>query len=77
MAPSTAQLLRDLDALRHENARLKGVEAELAAALDSLRGSEERLRTDLGIFGRFLWLEGSLHCSQNDEKQNPLKMLNF
>src|SRR5256885_902501 len=44
MAPSTEQMRRDLEALRQENARLKGVEAELAAAMELLRGSEERMR---------------------------------
>ena len=41
MAPSTEQML---EALRQDNARLRRVEAELAAAMESLRGSEERLR---------------------------------
>ena len=49
MAPSTEQLRRDLEALRQENARLKGVEAELAAAMQSLRRSEERLRLAVAL----------------------------
>src|ERR1700716_256466 len=55
VAPSTEQLLRDLDALRQENARLHGVEAELAAALESLRGSEERLRLAVDAAQMGLW----------------------
>ena len=39
MAPTTEQML---EALRQDNARLRRVEAELARAMDSLRGSEER-----------------------------------
>ncbi len=55
MAPTPEQLLRDLEALRRENARLKGVEAELAAALESLRGSEERLRLAVDAAQMGLW----------------------
>lgn len=50
MARSTEQLLRDLDALRQENARLTALESELALAIDSLRESEDsvpRMRTPL------------------------------
>jgi two-component system cell cycle sensor histidine kinase/response regulator CckA len=55
MAPSAEQLRRDLEALREENARLKGVEAELAAAMESLRGSEERLRLAVDAAQMGLW----------------------
>ena len=55
MAPSTEQMRRDLEALRQENARLKGVEAELAAAMESLRGSEERLRLAVDAAQMGLW----------------------
>jgi len=44
MAPGNEALLRDLRALREENARLKAVERELALAIESLKESEERLR---------------------------------
>jgi PAS domain S-box-containing protein len=48
---------RDLEALRQENVRLKGVEAELAAAMELLRGSEERLRlaVDAAQMGVWEW----------------------
>src|SRR5258706_12507697 len=46
---------RGLEALRQENARLKGVEAELAAAMESLRGSEERLRLAVDAAQMGLW----------------------
>ena len=55
MAPSTEQLLRDLQTLRQENARLKSVEAELAAAIESLRASEERLRLAVDAAQMGLW----------------------
>ncbi|HZW05292.1 MAG TPA: PAS domain S-box protein [Candidatus Nitrosotalea sp.] len=55
MAPSTEQLIRDLEALRQETARLKCVEAELAAAMESLRGSEERLRLAVDAAQMGLW----------------------
>ena len=55
MAPSTEQMRRDLEALRQENARLKGVEEELAAAMESLRGSEERLRLAVDAAQMGLW----------------------
>ena len=55
MAPSTEQMRRDLEALRQENARLQGVEAELAAAMESLRGSEERLRLAVDAAQMGLW----------------------
>ena len=47
-------MLRDLEALRQENARLKSVEAELAAAMESLR-SEERLRLAVDAAQMGLW----------------------
>ena len=46
---------RDLEALQLENARLKHVEAELAAAMESLRGSEERLRLAVEAAQIGLW----------------------
>ena len=55
MAPSTEQMRRDLEALRQENARLQGVEAELAAAMESLRGSEERRRLAVDAAQMGLW----------------------
>jgi PAS domain-containing protein len=55
MAPNTEQMRRDLEALRQENARLKGLEAELAAAMESLRGSEERLRLAVDAAQMGLW----------------------
>ena len=55
MAPSTEQMRRDLEALRQDNARLKSVEAELAAAMESLRGSEERLRLAVDAAQMGLW----------------------
>jgi PAS domain S-box-containing protein len=55
MAPSPEQLLRDLDVLRRENARLTGVEAELAAAIESLRGNEERWRLAVDAAQMGLW----------------------
>ena len=55
MTTSTEQLRRELDALRQENVRLKGVEAELAAAMESLRGSEERLRLAVDAAQMGLW----------------------
>ena len=55
MDPSSEQLLRDLETLRQENARLRGVESELATALESLRGSEERLRLAVDAAQMGLW----------------------
>lgn len=55
MTLGTEQMRRELDALRQENARLKGVEAELAAAMESLRGSEERLRLAVDAAQMGLW----------------------
>ena len=55
MALSMEEMRRDLEALRQENARLKGVEAELAAAMESLRGSEERLRLAVDAAQMGLW----------------------
>ena len=55
MTLSTDEMRRDLAALRQENARLKGVEAELAAAMESLRGSEERLRLAVEAAQMGLW----------------------
>ena len=55
MTPSTEELLRDLQTLREENAKLKGVEAELAAAIESLRGSEERLRLAIDAAQMGIW----------------------
>jgi PAS domain S-box-containing protein len=49
------QWLRDLEALRLENARLKNVEADLAAALEALRESEERLRLAVDAAQMGLW----------------------
>jgi two-component system, cell cycle sensor histidine kinase and response regulator CckA len=55
MTLSTEQMRRELDALRQENARLKRVEGELAAAMESLRGSEERLRLAVDAAQMGLW----------------------
>jgi PAS domain S-box-containing protein len=55
MAQTPEQLRRDLEALRHDNARLRRVETELAAALESLRGSDERLRLAVDAAGMGLW----------------------
>ena len=55
MPSTTAQMRRDLQALQLENARLKGVEAQLAAAMESLRGSEERLRLAVDAAQMGLW----------------------
>lgn len=55
MLPITEQMRRELEALREENARLKGVEAELAVAMESLRGSEERLRLAVDAAQMGLW----------------------
>jgi two-component system cell cycle sensor histidine kinase/response regulator CckA len=55
MVSSTEQMRRDLEALRQENARLKSVEAELAAAMESLRGSEERLRLAIDAAQMGIW----------------------
>lgn len=55
VAPNTEQLLRELQTLRQENARLTALEAEFAAALESLRGSEERLRLALDAAQMGLW----------------------
>jgi PAS domain S-box-containing protein len=44
-----------LEALRRDNARLRRVEAELAGAMESLRGSEERLRLASDAAGMGLW----------------------
>ena len=41
MVPSTEQLIRELEALRQENARLKGVEAELAVHWQEFRGLDD------------------------------------
>jgi PAS domain-containing protein len=53
--PSPEQLLRDLDALKQENAHLKRVEAELAAAIESLRGTDERLGLAVAAAQVGLW----------------------
>jgi PAS domain S-box-containing protein len=55
VARSTEELLRDLEALTRENARLQDVEVELAAAVESLRGSEERLRLAIDAAQMGLW----------------------
>jgi PAS domain S-box-containing protein len=55
MAPNTEHIRREFETLRQENARLKGVEAELAAAMESLRGSEERLRLAVDAAQMGLW----------------------
>jgi two-component system cell cycle sensor histidine kinase/response regulator CckA len=55
MAPSAEQIRRELEALRQENARLTRVEAELAAAMESLRESEERLRLAVDAAQMGLW----------------------
>ena len=51
----TEHLRRELEMLRQENVRLTGVEVELAAALESLRVSEERLRLAVAAARMGLW----------------------
>ncbi|MGH9140886.1 MAG: PAS domain-containing protein, partial [Vicinamibacterales bacterium] len=78
MVPNTEQLLRDLEALRLENARLKGVEAELAAAMESLRGSEERLRlaVDAAQMGLWEWDMVSNRVSWDAKKHDVFGLAN-
>ncbi len=78
MAPGTEQLLRDLQALQQENARLKDVEAELAAAIELLRGSEERLRlaVDAAQMGLWEWDIMSNRVSWDAKKHDVFGLTN-
>jgi PAS domain S-box-containing protein len=55
MTANSEQMRRELDALRQDNARLRRVEAELAATIELLQGSEERLRLAVDAAGLGLW----------------------
>jgi two-component system, cell cycle sensor histidine kinase and response regulator CckA len=55
MTASSERMRREVELLRLDNARLRRVEAELAATIELLQGSEERLRLAVDAAGMGLW----------------------